>query len=159
MDQTQKVTTHQAAPAVTPIIFTSSEIKSGLWKPLDCTKDGKSCGSAELLMTLFVLNNDADKSLAAANEVVAASKDIRDAAKFYLTAAKPVTDKAGINQEVLVRIGLPLTGAEVKAHAVSIVNLSKTARPYATFGKILEHSSKAQAPKGQKGSRTAGLTG
>jgi hypothetical protein len=148
------------APAkLEPIIFTSSEIKSGLWKNLTCTLDGKPSTSGDLLMTLFVLNNDADKALLAAKDVLAVEKDIRDNAAFMITCAKPLMDKTGVMQTVAYRIALPLTGAEVKAHAHSIVALSKTARPFAQYGKILEKSEKASPAKGQKGNRTAGLVG
>jgi len=140
-----------------PVIFTQSEIKSGLWRALTCTKNGAPGGPADLIMGMFVLNNDAKKAITLANEVIALEKDILDGSAFVLTFAKPVTDKTGVLNEVSLMIELPVTGAEIKAHAHSMVALAKTSRPWETFGKHLAKSDKAPAASTPKGSRTAGL--
>lgn len=119
----------QTAPAVTPkavVIYTSSEIKYGLWHAESCSKNGQPSTAGEVLLRMFVLNGDSGKSLEAAQAVMGASNDILDKSTFVLIASKPVVDADGVIQETAQRIRHTLTGAEVKARAKALVAMAAT---------------------------------
>jgi len=135
------------------ILFTTSEIKYGLWKYLVSMKNGQEAPTAgETLVNLFVLNGDSDKAVSTAKDVVAAKDKILDATAFVFEAAKPVTEKTGVHQEVAWHIQLSVTGAEVKARAAAILQLKATERTPIT----LEKSDKTTV-KASKGNLAAGL--
>lgn len=143
------------APASAPVIYTSSEIKSGLWRDETCFKNDQPCKAGPILMRLFVLNGDADKALAVAETVVASSKDILDSSKFVLIASKPVMNSDGTTQEMALRIRHTITGAELKARALAIVNLAKTEKEPT----VLFKSEKARQHSGLGKNLAAGLIG
>lgn len=143
------------AQATTPVIYTSSEIKSGLWRDESCFKNDQPSKTGPILMRLFVLNGDADKALAVAETVVSSSKDILDSSRFTLTASKPIMNVDGTTQEVAMRIRHTITGAELKARALAIVNLAKTEKEPT----VLYKSEKTRQHSGAGKNLAAGLIG
>jgi hypothetical protein len=144
----------KAAPQVNldGITFTTSDIKSGLWHAHSCTKNGKLNGSGELMLRMFVLNGDADKSLEAAKELQAVGDKLDDKAQFVLVAAKPVKDDAGVLQEIAQVIRHTRTGAELKARAAAVIALAATERE----PEVIFKSEKVRQVTGRK-SLAAGL--
>jgi hypothetical protein len=151
MEPVSKVTTHAPAavaanPVKTPVVYTTSEIKYGLWHAESCTKNGQPNSAGETLLRMFVLNGDSGKSLEAAQAVMQASKDILDGSKFVLIASKPVTDDTGVIQETAQRIRHSLTGAEIKARAAALVAAAATEKD----PEILFKSDKVRQPASKK---------
>lgn len=135
-----------------PIVFNGSQIKYGLWKPVECSKNGEDNSSGELLLRLFILNGDAGKSLEAANAALALGDQLDLTGKFTLIAAKPIVDEKGEKQELAQKVRLTVTGAEVRARAAAIVALAETERETEVLYQAPESKVKAK-----KGSLAAGL--
>lgn len=142
----------QIAKAEDPIIFTASEIKSGLWRAISCQKNGQDSSGGDILLGLFVLNGDAAKAVEVAEWVTAHAEQIKNTSAYTLVAAKPIMDEKGEHQELARKISVQVTGSEMKARATAILALHNTEKEPV----VLFQNTRARQPR-SKGTSALGL--